>query len=116
MSEDKNKDAMLSFFDALEAGIVKARQELGAETTKPHKEIETWDSTKITWVDAEGTKGPYKKSDDVNSLEFKKMLKILSDHEGRINHKEADGSTWFYWTFENGKTVGRKLKKPAAAQ
>jgi len=66
----------------------------------------TWDPTKIKWTQDIGSKGPYEKSDDVNSLDFKAMLKDLAEHQGKLNR---DGR--FYWTFQNGSTVGRTLPK-----
>jgi len=62
-----------------------------------------WDPSKIIWEDAQGAKGPYQKSEDVNNPEFKTMLKDLSAHGRKLRR---DG--WFYWVFENGVTVGRK--------
>jgi hypothetical protein len=66
----------------------------------------SWDPSKIKWIQEEGAKGPFEKSEDVNSLDFKEMLKDLAAHDGKLNR---DGS--FYWTFQNGATVGRKKRK-----
>lgn len=65
----------------------------------------TWDPSKIAWKEAQGTKGPYERSEDVNNPEFKPMLKDLAAHDGKLNRKG-----YFYWLFENGHTVGRKKK------
>ena len=64
-----------------------------------------WDPSKIKWSPDEGPKGPYERSEDVNNLEHKVMLKDLGQHDGKLYR---DG--WFYWTFENGHTVGRKFQ------
>ncbi len=66
----------------------------------------TWNPDKIAWTRDEGFKGPYEKSEDVNSLEFKAMLKDLQEHKGKLNR---DGR--FYWIFQNGSTVGRTMPK-----
>jgi hypothetical protein len=42
----------------------------------------------------------------VNNPEFKALLKELARHGGRLTR-----NGWFYWTFKNGATVGRKLKQ-----
>ncbi|MEM3881674.1 MAG: hypothetical protein QXD19_08020 [Candidatus Bathyarchaeia archaeon] len=60
---------------------------------------------KISWVEAEGSKGKFQKSEDFNNSEFKAMLKDLAEHNGKLTR---DG--WFYWTFKNGSTVGRKKR------
>lgn len=66
----------------------------------------TWNPDKIKWQQDTGFKGPYEKSDDVNSLDFKAMLKDLQEHRGKLNR---DGR--FYWTFKSGSTVGRTMPK-----
>jgi hypothetical protein len=68
--------------------------------------VKGWDAEKIKWVQAQGSSGPYEKSDDVDSLDFKLMLKDLQEHNGKLS---CNG--YFYWVFTNGSTVGRKLKK-----
>lgn len=62
---------------------------------------EPWNPKKIVWKPALGRKGPYEKSEDVNNVEFKKMLKEINSNGGKLNR---DGK--FYWTFYNGYTVG----------
>lgn len=66
----------------------------------------TWNAGKIKWVQAQGSSGPYEKSEDVNSLDFKELLKDLSAHKGKLTR---DGL--FYWQFERGDAVGRKPSK-----
>ena len=65
-----------------------------------------WDPSKIQWSQAEGSKGPYERSEDVNNLEFKAMLKDLAAHSGKTQR-----NGYFYWCFRNGHTVGRKRRK-----
>lgn len=64
---------------------------------------ELWNPEKILWKKALGKKGEYERSEDVNNLEFKKMLQEINKNGGTLNR---DGK--FYWTFYNGYTVGRK--------
>jgi len=64
-----------------------------------------WDPEKIAWSPDEGPKGPYERSEDVNNLQFKAMLKDLGQHDGKLYRDR-----WFYWVFDNGVTVGRKYK------
>lgn len=78
----------------------------GGEPTKPAEPAakpESWDPSKIKWEKAEGTKGEYERSEDINNLEFKAMLKDLAAHKGRLYRNGL-----FYWTFPTGATVGRK--------
>jgi len=95
-------EAFTDFLNAVDAGIVAARQ-----TIKNAKGITaqegTWNPNAITWQDANGAKGPYQRSEDIDNLQFKAMLKDLADHNGRMRREG-----YFYWTFENGGTVGRK--------
>jgi len=65
-----------------------------------------WNPDKINWVQAEGTSGPYERSEDLDNLDFKAMLKDLAAHKGKM---QRDGS--FFWVFQNGTTVGRKKRK-----
>jgi len=97
-NQDVVLEAFTDFLNAVEAGIESARQRIKSEKS-------VWDASKITWTQAEGSKGVYERSEDVNNLEFKAMLKDLADHGGKMNHEG-----FFYWVFQDGKTVGRKKK------
>jgi len=81
----------------------------GELVNKPAKkqQAKTYDVEKIAWTEAQGTSGPYQRSEDVNSLNFKALLKDLQEHGGKFR---KDG--YFMWIFRNGATIGRKqLKK-----
>jgi hypothetical protein len=104
-------DDVLDFLNGLEASCVKLRKQIeklwGAE--KP-----TWNPGKIKWSQEQGTKGPFEKSEGVNSPDFKELIKDLNAHGGKLYQ---DG--WFVWLYQNGATVGRKLKgkgKPKAKE
>ena len=103
--EDLPTIALLDFLDACEAGIAAAKQRIKEAKLDTNTEP-TWSPDKIKWEQAQGTAGPYERSDDVNSLDFKAMLKDLAAHNGKFTR---DGT--FYWTFKNGATVGRKQRK-----
>jgi hypothetical protein len=62
-----------------------------------------YDVSKIKWEGAQGAKGAYEKSDDVNNPHHKALLQDLASHKGKMS---AHG--FFLWTFENGTTIGRK--------
>ncbi len=98
------QEAIIDFANALEAACVNLRMRLG---DKPQPSLGlTWNPDKVTWTKAEGEHGPYEKTDDANNSEYKAMLKELADHKGKLTR---DGL--FYWTFNNGVTVGRKPKQ-----
>lgn len=65
-----------------------------------------WDPAKITWDLTEGAKGPYEKSSDVESSDFKALIEDLEKHNGKLTH---DG--FFYWKFDKSDAVGRKQRK-----
>jgi hypothetical protein len=95
--------------------IVKLRDALTMASDALQEELEgmaptgtkfSWDASKVKWIQTEGSNGPYEKSEDVNSSDFKAMLKDLSAHNGKLTR---DGM--FYWKFERGDAVGRKPRK-----
>lgn len=91
-------EAFMDFLNAVDAGIQAARQRIKAVKVG-------WDPDKTKWEKAEGSKGPYERSEDVNNPEFKAMLKDLASHGGRLTRND-----YFYWVFKNGTTVGRKRR------
>ena len=78
------------------------------EKMAPGKIETSWDPENIEWQQAEGTRGPYERSEDVNNADFKVMLKEIQKHQGKLSR-----NGYFYWTFQNGVTVGRKKQKQA---
>jgi len=63
------------------------------------------DLEKVKWIETQGPKGKFEKSEDFNNLEFKKLVKTLAEHD-----KKMTIDSYFVWLFENGSTVGRKKK------
>jgi len=96
--EDVALEAFTDFLNAVDAGIQAARQRIKAVKVG-------WNPDKIKWAKAEGNKGSYERSEDVNNPEFKIMLRDLTSHGGRLTR-----NGYFYWIFKNGTTVGRKRR------
>ena len=103
-NEDLALQALMDFFDAVEAGIAQAKQHL-KEAKIPVSEKPKSDPDKIKWVQAEGASGPYERAEDVNSLDFKELMKDLEAHQGKLSR---DG--FFYWKFEKSAVIGRKKR------
>ena len=103
--EDLATLALLEFLDACETGIAAAKHlikeaKIGKETERP------WNPEKIKWEQAQGTSGLYERSEDVNSLDLKALLKDLAAHQGKLTR-----DSYFYWTFQNGAIIGRKKRR-----
>jgi len=107
MSEDEDlaTAALLEFLNAAEAGIAAAKRLIAQA-----KGVERWNPSKIRWERAEGSSGPYERSEDVNNPEFKIMLKDLAAHGGKMTR-----NGYFFWVFKNGSTVGRKKRNKGKA-
>jgi len=95
-------EILTDFFDAVEAGILQARQRL-KETKVEDKP--KWDPNQIKWVEAEGTHGKYERSEDVDNLNFKELMKDLEGHQGKLSRDD-----FFYWRFEKSAVIGRKKR------
>ena len=94
------------FLDSPEASVVKMKMQIAKLVGVTEKQKWNWNPDLIKWVKAEGFKGDYEKSEDHDNPEFKKMLKDLAEHNGKLTR---DGV--FYWVFKNGSTVGRKKRE-----
>jgi hypothetical protein len=81
-------------------GILK-----NGEAVEASEKGEPWDPQKIKWTSAEGSKGEYERSEDVDNSDFKKMLQDLGTHKGKLHRNGL-----FYWIFTNGAVVGRKRR------
>jgi hypothetical protein len=103
--EEKIAEVVVDFFNALEAACVNAKRQI-VELKGIGEEKPKWDPSKIKWVQAEGSKGSYERSEDVDSLDYKELLKDLEAHNGKLSR---DG--FFYWKFEKSAVVGRKLRR-----
>lgn len=104
MTENKLdlEEVLLDFMNAVESACVNVRRYLKGEKAKPSFD---WNPERITWTWKEGSKGKYERSEDINNLEFKKLLIHLAHSNGALRR-----NGYFYWTFKNGHMVGRKRK------
>jgi hypothetical protein len=84
-------------------GMAMALDELIQQESKTV--MKEYDPEKIKWIDANGAKGPYQKSDDANNLEFKALRKDLADHKGFLQFKGFQ-----YWVMQDGNTIARRKK------
>lgn len=66
----------------------------------------SWNPERIQWKSAQGSHGYYERSEDVNNPDFKELVKDLTAHQGKLTH-----NGFFYWLFQSGLIVGRKLRK-----
>ena len=105
-SEDLALKALLEFLNVCESGIAAAKKRI-----KEAKGLVEWDASKITWQQAEGSKGPYEKStaDTVSNQDNPDFEDMLSDIQAHGDRLSRDG--WFYWKFDNSDTMGRKKRK-----
>jgi len=96
-------DDIIDFANAVEAACVKLRTQVNKIWGTEDKH--TWNPEKIKWSQEQGAKGPFQKSEDVDSLDFKNLIKDLNAHGGKLYE-----NGWFVWLYQNGVTIGRKLK------
>ena len=85
--------------------IADAANEYLEKQAPEDEEKPSWDPSKIKWDEAEGPKGKFERSEDINNLDFKALVKDLAHHKGKLTRDNL-----FYWLFENGVTVGRKKR------
>jgi hypothetical protein len=103
----KLRDAALMMVDAANEYMESMAP---PEVTGSNSEEKKYDANKIKWEKSTGSKGEYERSEDINNLDFKAMLKDIAAHQGKLSR---DG--YFYWTFNNGTTVGRKRRSSGEA-
>ena len=97
-------EVLFDFLDDVELALTNLRNRL-ARLKGVNERVWSWDPSKIKWEPAEGFRGEYERSEDFNNREFKKMVRDLARHGGKLTREG-----YFYWLFENGSTVGRKKR------
>ena len=97
-------ESVIDFSNAVEAACVNLRRQIQGYVKVERKP--SWNPDAIKWVEAEGFRGKYERSEDVNSLDFKALVKDLAAHNGKLSR-----NGFFYWLFKNGATVGRKKRE-----
>ena len=111
---DQTQEALLLFCDAVDAAVTQLRRNLDPAAQPKRNDLSKlpFDTSKIKWQDKKNEKGPFQFSEDFNSLDHKGLLKFLAEHipSKCVNSKDPEGRTWFYWTYSNGSTIGRKLR------
>jgi hypothetical protein len=95
----------LDFLNDLEASIQRMKFQISKLVGVAEKPKFQWNPDKIKWEKAEGFKGEFERSEDVNNPEFKAMLKDLESHGGKLTRNSL-----FYWVYKDGSTVGRKKR------
>jgi hypothetical protein len=109
MSKDElATSALLEFLNAAEAGIAAAKRMIREGKGVSQESSQSWNPARIKWEQAQGRSGPYEYSEDLNNSDFKLLLKDLALHDGKL---PAGG--YFYWTFKNYSTIGRKRRRGA---
>ncbi|MGB9854795.1 MAG: hypothetical protein ACPLRY_08365 [Candidatus Bathyarchaeales archaeon] len=98
-SDELALETLLEFINAIEAGIAAAKQHI--------KEVkQVYNIEAIKWEKAQGPGGEYERSEDVNSSDFKALLRDVQAHGGKMTV-----DNYFVWCFKNGAVLGRKLRK-----
>jgi len=105
MSEDLAEDMLLEFLNAVETGVAAARQRYREKKGLCDSDEACWQPNRIKWEQTQGKSGPYERSVDTDSLDYKALLNDLVAHQGKLTR---DG--YFYWLFQNGSTIGRKKR------
>ena len=100
----------LDMLNGMEASIVKMKRQISKLVGEPKantsEEKFSWNPEAIKWEKAQGSKGMFEKSEDLNNPEFKAMLKDLAQHNGKLTR-----DSYFYWVYKNGSVVGRKKRE-----
>src|SRR5271157_793972 len=63
-----------------------------------------FDVSKIQWKPKQGDHGPFELSDDYNNPDHQSLLTFTKEHAGGA----MTSQNFYYWIFQDGKTVGRK--------
>lgn len=103
---DEVLELLVDFCNALESACVNLKHRVAElKSVIEAKRKWRWNPDAIKWEKAEGWKGEYERSEDVNNPQFKAMLRDLAQHNGKLTRNGM-----FYWVFKNGSTVGRKKR------
>lgn len=101
-------EALTDFLNACEAGIEAARQTIKkVKRLDEPSEKSTVNVASIKWLPAEGPRGVYEKSIDLQNPEFQALLAQLTEHHGFM-----DIGGMYYWSFSGSSTgIGRKPRQ-----
>jgi hypothetical protein len=93
--------------DASEAATVSVKHRITQLVNSDNRSA--WNPDKIKQEQAQGSSEPYERSEDVNNLDFKDMLKDLQAHKAEMIHEEM-----FHCVSENEIPI--RCKKRGAAK
>ena len=93
-------EAFCEFLNGIESAVQSARAFL------KKVKVDGWDPSKISWTEAEGSKGPYEKAAKQNGLDYQMLVRDLLDHDSTLSR-----AGYFLWLFDDKETVGRKPKR-----
>ncbi|MGB9914440.1 MAG: hypothetical protein ACPLIG_00015 [Candidatus Bathyarchaeales archaeon] len=93
------------FLNGLESAVVKMKMQLAKLAVSAAENKFQWNPQLIRWEKAQGAKGEFERSSDVENSDFKELLKDLKAHNGKLTR-----NGYFYWLFSDGYTVGRKQR------
>lgn len=105
MSADLAEDMLLEFLNAVETGVAAAKQRYKEKKGISDSDEARWQPDRIRWEQAQGNSGPYERSEDADSPDYKALLNDLAAHQGKL---VRDG--YFYWLFQNRSMIGRKKR------
>jgi hypothetical protein len=95
MSEDDTATAaLLEFLNASEAGITAAKHLIMEAKGVAEEHSWLWDPSKIKWQQTQGSSGPYEKSEDVNSSDFKQPNGQYDRTNQKKNEVEGFNGKW----------------------
>jgi len=97
MSEDLALEALLDFLDAIEAGVISAKQRI-KEAKIPDEDFD-----KLRWGTKEGTKAEYEQTTKMasnNSVLFQTLQQKLKEHNGFCQN-----SGYKYWFHQDDNNI-----------
>ena len=104
MTDEQTLEILVDLANALEAAAVNVKHKISGIMNVEKEPL--WDPSKIKWTEAQGIKGSYMRSEDVDNEEFKAMMEDLEAHNGKLTR-----NGWFFWKFSESDVVGRKKRK-----
>jgi hypothetical protein len=105
MSIEQRMEACEARIQAIMAGLNQILTDNARIDNAEKEQKDAIDLSGIRFVETNGPRGIYERSEDIDNLEFKKLVKTLAEH-----NKKMIIDNYFVWLFENGSTVGRKKR------
>jgi len=104
-------DFLVKLRDAAQMILEATNEQLGQSVQVYSGDVCLYDPNKIGWVRAEGPKGVYERypafqQKPSQTIDYINLVNDLKDHEGKM----VCGGL-FYWLWDDGETIGRKLHK-----